>query len=162
MSYQGISSLVRRLAVWADSSPRQSFVLYPLGLLAFETLRRRRLWVDWRAMPLLLAGYGLYRFGGSYRRAQQAGGPGFSSLPARLLTSGPYAYTRNPMYLGHLVFSLGLALALRSPMGLLLFIERVWRFHSRVLKDEQRLTKQFGYEYRAYLGRVKRWIPGIL
>ena len=155
------AGLLARLRDFADSSPRQSFVLYPAAVLLFEALRRSQARLDLRFAPLLAAGYGLYRFGGWYRRRHRAGGPGFANLPTRLLTDGPYAYSRNPMYLGHLLFSLGLLLVTRSPLAALLLVERLVRFQRRVERDEVRLLEQFGAEYRAYLGRVRRWLPGL-
>jgi protein-S-isoprenylcysteine O-methyltransferase Ste14 len=82
--------------------------------------------------------------------------------PDRLVTSGPYALTRNPMYLGHLIFTLGLALTFRSPLGVVLMVERARRFSRRVRIDEERLERIFADEYRAYRHRVKRWVPGLI
>jgi protein-S-isoprenylcysteine O-methyltransferase Ste14 len=131
-------------------------------VLALETARRRRLTLDLRFAPLAAAGFALYWLCGRYRRLQGAGGPGFRSLPVRLLTSGPYAYSRNPMYLGHLLFTLGLALTLPSPFAALLLAERWWRFSRRVQLDEIRLLGRFGDDYAAYTRRVKRWVPGLV
>jgi protein-S-isoprenylcysteine O-methyltransferase Ste14 len=82
--------------------------------------------------------------------------------PDRIIASGPYRYTRNPMYLGHLIFMMGLALALWSWFALILFATRAAWFHRRVLRDEQRLEAHFGSKYAAYRSKVNRWIPGIL
>ncbi len=78
------------------------------------------------------------------------------------MEDGLYAYTRNPMYLGHLIFMLGLAVTFWSWLALILLaVNAIW-FHRRVLQDETRLTTIFGAEYTAYQARVKRWIPRIL
>jgi protein-S-isoprenylcysteine O-methyltransferase Ste14 len=106
---------------------------------------------------VMAAGYGLYRAARAHRGAI-AGGHGFASTPAALVTDGPYAVTRNPMYLGHLVFAAGLVGATRSPLAVALFIERLVRFRRRVAVDETRLERLFGDEYRAYRQRVPRWI----
>jgi protein-S-isoprenylcysteine O-methyltransferase Ste14 len=66
------------------------------------------------------------------------------------------------MYLGHLIFFAGLALALRSWLAAgVLACHLVW-FQRRVRDDEVRLTALFGDGYRDYMARVKRWIPGLL
>jgi len=66
------------------------------------------------------------------------------------------------MYLGHLIFLAGLALALQSWIAAAVFaFHAVW-FHRRVRDDEARLTALFGIANREYLARVKRWIPGLL
>ncbi len=152
------------LAELLESSPRQTFVLFPLSALLVEWLRRggRAPRLRLRFAPLLLWGFLQYWLTGRYRRLMNAGGPGFKNLPSRLLTGGPYALSRNPMYLGHLLFALGLALTLPSWVTKLMLIERCVRFQRRVGLDEARLRVEFGDAYEAYLRTVRRWIPGIL
>jgi protein-S-isoprenylcysteine O-methyltransferase Ste14 len=153
----------RKLRRWLSRTPVRTFVVYPLLVLGFETLRHRRVRVAATAyLPLLAWGYLQYRLTGDYRRRERAGEPGFDKPPNRLLQTGPYAYTRNPMYLGHLVFLLGLALSLRSPLGWLLLLGNIPWFHRRVLYDEARLHETFGAEFAAYRARVRRWIPFML
>jgi protein-S-isoprenylcysteine O-methyltransferase Ste14 len=148
---------------WFGRTPVQTFALSPLAVIAVELVWRGG---EIRFMPfgvLLLAwGYLQYRLVGRYRVAEGGGGPGMAAPPQQLVTQGPYAYCRNPMYLGHLVFMLGLALTFWSAFGLLLFVVRAAWFQYRVLGDEARLAAQFGADYEAYRGRVKRWIPGVL
>jgi protein-S-isoprenylcysteine O-methyltransferase Ste14 len=78
------------------------------------------------------------------------------------VAQGPYRYTRNPMYLGHLIFMLGLALTFWSWFGLVLLVLRAAWFQYRVLGDEARLAATFGADYEAYRARVKRWVPGVI
>jgi protein-S-isoprenylcysteine O-methyltransferase Ste14 len=82
--------------------------------------------------------------------------------PERIITTGPYRYTRNPMYLGHLIFLAGLTILFWSWFAVILLVLRALWFHRRVLRDEARLEKLFGEPYLAYRRRVKRWIPGVL
>ncbi|HEX5282039.1 MAG TPA: isoprenylcysteine carboxylmethyltransferase family protein [Micropepsaceae bacterium] len=148
---------------WLASTPHRSFVLYPILLCLFElAIQRGHLAVNWWGAPLLIWGYLQYRLTGRYRRRLGGGGPGTAIPPVRLVVSGPYRYTRNPMYLGHLIFLLGLALTLRSWAGLALFcIQAIW-FHRRVVQDENRLIDRFGPDYSDYRRRVRRWIPAII
>ncbi len=146
----------------ARSSPGQTFVLFPLVVVTFEAIRRRgRLRVHPRFLPLLAWGYLQYRLCGNYREAHGDGGKGMGLPPERLVTSGPYTLSRNPMYLGHMIFTLGLALMFRSPLGAVLVFYRARRFSRRVRADEERLEQIFGDEYRAYRSRVSRWLPGL-
>jgi protein-S-isoprenylcysteine O-methyltransferase Ste14 len=78
------------------------------------------------------------------------------------VAQGPYRYTRNPMYLWHLIFMLGLALTFWSWFGLVLLAARAAWFQHRVLGDEARLAATFGADYEAYRARVKRWVPGVI
>ena len=143
---------------FVSSSPRQTFVLSPATVVLFELLVHRRVRVRAAWLPLLLVGYGLYRYAGDYRDRQGAGSRGFANAPKRLITDGPYALTRNPMYLGHLLFMVGLVGVTRSPLALVLAARAVLRFTGRVRIDEERLERAFGDEYRAYRARAPRWI----
>ena len=147
-----------RLRDYASSSPNQTFVLLPIATLAFELLVRRRPRLDLRSIPLLLGGYWLYRAAGEHRAREGAGSRGFEKPPRRLVTDGPYAYSRNPMYLGHLIFCAGVVVATRSPIAVLFALRQLRRFTERVAIDEERLERLFGEEYRDYLRRVPRWI----
>jgi protein-S-isoprenylcysteine O-methyltransferase Ste14 len=66
------------------------------------------------------------------------------------------------MYLGHIIFMLGLAVTFRSWLALAILALRAIWFHRRVVADESRLTARFGAEYTEYMRRVKRWVPGVL
>jgi protein-S-isoprenylcysteine O-methyltransferase Ste14 len=113
------------------------------------------------ALPLLAWGYLQYKLVGTYRTREGGGGPGISRPPERIVSRGIYRWTRNPMYLGHLLFLLGLALALASWAGAAVFVAHAAWFDRRVREDEERLAALFGEPYREYRRRVKRWIPGV-
>jgi len=75
------------------------------------------------------------------------------------VASGPYRFTRNPMYLSMTALYLGVALALNSwwPMVLLpivlLIIQR-----AVIAREERYLRQRFPDEYPAYCQRVRRWL----
>lgn len=146
---------------WLRSTSNRTFVVWPLLLLALQALfdggwPRLNPW----ALPLLAWGYGQYRWVGRLRAAQGGGGPGVANPPLRLVTTGPYAWTRNPMYLGHLIFFAGLALMLSGPAWVVFAAHALW-FDRRVREDEAGLAARFGAPYRDYQRRVKRWIPAV-
>ena len=143
------------------SSPQTTFLVQPLTVLIAESLRGRIPVPKAQFLPLLAWGYFQYRLCGDYRSSIGGGSRGMAGFPDHLVTSGPYAYSRNPMYLGHLIFSLGLVLAFRSPVAALLAFTRALYFSLRVVADEERLEKRFGEEYERYAARVKRWVPGL-
>ena len=148
---------------WLSSTSNRTFVLWPLLLYCAESaiqqgVPRIELW----GLPLLAWGYLQYHLVGRYRLREGGGGPGLSVPPERLVTGGPYRCCRNPMYLGHLIFLAGLALALRSWLGAVVLVLHAAWFQGRVKGDEQRLAALFGEPYRDYAARVRRWIPGIL
>lgn len=84
------------------------------------------------------------------------------TMPERLVATGPYAFTRNPIYLGHILFMVGLSLFLRSIFACLLSLAMIVWFQSRVRADEDRLARLFGQTYLDYKKAVKRWIPHVL
>ena len=154
--------MVRALR-WLKSTSNRTFVVWPLALFAAEALLQGGMpGIDARALPLLAWGYLQYRWVGTYRAREGGGGPGISVPPDRIVAAGPYRWVRNPMYLGHLIFFAGLALALHSWIGAALFAFHGFWFDARVREDEARLGEIFGDSYRDYCRRVKRWIPGLL
>lgn len=76
-----------------------------------------------------------------------------------IVATGPYRFTRNPMYLGMVLFLLGLSLAAGQEWGVLL-TPVLWLAYDRlvVVREERYLTKKFGAEYEALLARTRRWI----
>ena len=77
----------------------------------------------------------------------------------RLVTSGPYRFTRNPMYLGMTVATLGTALLWNSLPTLLCVPLAVAGLQLAVIAREERfLGRIFGADYDAYRRRVRRWI----
>ena len=148
---------------WWRQTPLHTFVVCPIVVILFEFAWRggRPVFVPWGCV-LLAWGYLQYRLVGGYRHPLAGGGWGFDRAPDRVVDTGPYRFTRNPMYLGHLIFMLGLAVTFWSWFALLLLAVRAVWFHGRVLKDEQRLAAKFGADYAEYCQRVKRWIPGVL
>lgn len=140
------------------NSPRQTFVAFPIAILLFDLLRSKPR-VHRSGIPFLVAGYALYRLAGYHRQEVRHAGPrGSAEPPLTLVTDGPYAVSRNPMYLGHLVFMLGLVIGTRSPVAVALALRQARRFTERVRVDEKRLDQIFGAEYRRYRERVPRWL----
>lgn len=147
-----------RLSIRSTST--RTFAVIPAVVLAEQSLSRRPLHLRWA--PVLVWGYLQYRLAGSYRIARAGGPPGMSQgRPERLVTTGIYAHTRNPMYSGHLVFLTGLTLVTRSPVSLAVTAGLVHWFDERARTDHRRLTKIFGEPYLQYAARVPRWLPGL-
>lgn len=77
----------------------------------------------------------------------------------KLVTTGLYRYSRNPMYLGMLAALLGFALWLGNPFALLMLIFFVWYISTfQIAPEESVLLDKFQDEYKAYQQRVRRWI----
>jgi hypothetical protein len=143
-------------------TPLRTFIVYPIVTLTWELVfNRGKLNFHPLFLPLLLWGYLQYRLCGLYRIKHGGGGPGLEIPPDRLVSSGPYAYTRNPMYLGHIIFLIGLTLTLQSWFAALITIAVAIWFHIRILGDEKKLAIRLRQPYIEYMNTVKRWIPGL-
>jgi protein-S-isoprenylcysteine O-methyltransferase Ste14 len=80
--------------------------------------------------------------------------------PRRLVILGPYAFVRNPMYIGAVVALLGAALFYRSLALLAYACAFLLAAHVLVvLYEEPTLWRTFASDYEAYLREVHRWLP---
>jgi protein-S-isoprenylcysteine O-methyltransferase Ste14 len=87
-----------------------------------------------------------------------------SNVPTRLPTTtivdtGPYRFTRNPIYLGMVLGLIGLAIASNSLWLLLTLVPFVLVIrYGVVAREEAYLQRKFGDAYRRYRSRVRRWL----
>ncbi len=78
---------------------------------------------------------------------------------SKVVDTGIYAYSRNPMYLALLLVLLALASFLANIAVLFIipvFIAYITRF--QIIPEERALTNNFGRDYLDYTNRVRRWI----
>jgi len=76
-----------------------------------------------------------------------------------IIRRGPFAVSRNPLYVGLLVLSAGLALLAASAWALVaLPVEWALLLWGAVLPEERYLSARFGQEYDDYVARVRRWV----
>jgi protein-S-isoprenylcysteine O-methyltransferase Ste14 len=79
--------------------------------------------------------------------------------PSALVTSGPYRFTRNPMYVGLALIYLGVA-GTRAEIWPLILLPLVLAYVNFVVipVEERRLHGVFGDAYQEYGARVRRWL----
>jgi protein-S-isoprenylcysteine O-methyltransferase Ste14 len=105
------------------------------------------------AIGAVIAGWGLILF----RTARTTTVPGRSS--AQLVTSGPYRFTRNPMYVGLSLAYLGEAGLLHQMWPAILLPLTIAYVNWTVIPlEESRLEEVFQDQYRQYRSRARRWI----
>ncbi len=76
-----------------------------------------------------------------------------------LVFTGPYRFTRNPMYLGLALLQVGLAMVTNALWPLVMLAPVVVAVRRLVIdREEHYLETKFGEEYRAYKARVRRWL----
>jgi protein-S-isoprenylcysteine O-methyltransferase Ste14 len=119
--------------------------------------------VVFRSAPLsvLMGASGLLLSGWGERTFAAAGTEVLPASPAnkKLVTHGPFRYTRNPMYLGLVLMAFGFAFYFGTipfyAVPLLLFLLCNFSF---IPFEEGKMQRQFGDQYTNYLRRVRRWV----
>ncbi len=133
-----------------------------LGLAAERIVPLRSFGIDWRLLAatgalLFVAGAALmFAAAGLFRRLSTNAPP---SRPTILIvTTGPYRWTRNPMYLAMALIYASLAIGLDGPIALALLPLVLIAIRTQVIAREERyLEAKFGDEYRRYKTEVRRW-----
>lgn len=75
-----------------------------------------------------------------------------------LVRTGPFRFSRNPLYVSLTLFYLGIALATRSLWALLLLVVVLVVIQRGVIeREEQYLERKFGADYLRYKEQVRRW-----
>jgi protein-S-isoprenylcysteine O-methyltransferase Ste14 len=78
-----------------------------------------------------------------------------------LATSGPYAYTRNPLYLGSLLMGIGFAVAARSWWVGIALLVMFFTIYFPVILDEETFLRQKFPDFDEYAGHVPRMFPRL-
>jgi protein-S-isoprenylcysteine O-methyltransferase Ste14 len=140
-----------------NATPKTNFwirwrvrVGYPVGIAAFAFAHPQKQWLLFGAgiaiLGLLLRGYAA----GHLRKHQ------------RLATSGPYAFTRNPLYLGSVLLAAGFSVASHSWISALLLAAYLAIFYPVVIRREQtELEKHYGSAFLEYASRVPAFWPRL-
>lgn len=76
-----------------------------------------------------------------------------------LTTSGPYAYTRNPLYLGSLIMAVGFAIAARSMWVVLLMLMMFFAIYLPVIRSEESYLRETFPTFSEYEHNVPRLFP---
>ena len=79
--------------------------------------------------------------------------------PSALVSTGLYAWSRNPIYLADVIILLGVILWLDAVLALPLLVLFPWLIQTRFILDEEaRLTLAFGPEFDLWAARTRRWL----
>lgn len=77
-----------------------------------------------------------------------------------LVTTGPFAIIRNPLYVANLIITLGVIFYSGVVvLGIILLAFFVFQYHCITKYEENSLLAKFGDEYQRYMDRVPAWIP---
>ena len=123
---------------------------YPVGIAAFWFARPQLKW--------LLCGVGIAFFG-LLLRGYAAG---HLRKHKQLAVSGPYAFTRNPLYLGSVLLAAGFSVASRSWISTLLLAVYLAIFYPVVIRREQgELKTLYGAAFEQYSAQVPAFWPRL-
>ena len=123
---------------------------YPVGIAAFVFAKPQLKWIlcglAIAILGLILRGYAA----GHLRKHQQ------------LAVSGPYAFTRNPLYLGSVLLAVGFSVASHSWISTLLLAAYLGIFYPVVIRREQtELEAHYGAAFVEYASRVPAFWPRL-
>jgi protein-S-isoprenylcysteine O-methyltransferase Ste14 len=128
-------------------------VRVPLGFL-FAALY---LWLAHPVLWSILCGAGVVAVGLGIRAIAS----GYVRKNEDLITTGPYAYTRNPLYLGSIVIALGFALSARSWIVLAVLFVMFLGIYLPVIRGEEAFLRERFPGFAEYERRVPRLLPRL-
>ncbi len=150
---------------------RTDFLIPPFALFYFylvlanafnlPTLSRQEFFhidiLSWTGMICCLAGLALFvsslvSFGASFRVGID------TEHPDKLITTGAFAFSRNPIYVAFVLVFLGQFLIFSNFILLIYLFAGAWLIHRQVLREEDFLKKHYGQEYADYCSRVRRYL----
>lgn len=86
-----------------------------------------------------------------------------STTGGNLITTGPFKYVRNPLYVGNFLITLGVAIFSGVTWVVLLTVAAfAFQYYCIVKYEEKLLISRFGREYEEYMQRVPAWFPSRL
>lgn len=93
--------------------------------------------------------------------AVRAAASGHIRKNRELTTTGPYAYTRNPLYLGSILIAIGFALAARNGWIAIALVLMFAFIYWPVIRDEEKYLRATFPGYEQYAASVPRFFPGL-
>jgi len=137
------------------------FFASPLEWMYLPDLMPRLPWMQSAGLGLILAAVALRVWTRAHLRGLYSGHVEVQA-GHRLVQSGPYRFVRHPGYTGFLLMTLGVAIGYSSLIGLAAVpVLLLPGLAYRMKVEERLLTEQFGDDYRIYIHKSKKLIPGI-
>jgi protein-S-isoprenylcysteine O-methyltransferase Ste14 len=143
--------------------PFALFYFYIVFAAAFDfpTVSRQEFFhsgtLSWVGVLLCLVGLfllllSLVSFGKSFRVGID------QDHPDKLVTTGIFAFSRNPIYVAFGLVLLGQFLVFSNWILLVYMVAAIWLFHRQVLREEEYLRSHYGQQYSEYCDRVRRYL----
>jgi len=112
----------------------------------------------WPGIAIAVLGVAIAVWG---RRTMTAAGTNVDPMlpTTAIVTSGPFQFSRNPLYVALTLLYLGFTVALDTWWGLIVLVPLLVLMHwGVVLQEERYLEQKFGEPYRQYRSRVRRYV----
>lgn len=101
---------------------------------------------------LVLLAWSILSFGQSFRVGID------TENPDKLITTGAFSISRNPIYVAFAFILLGQFLIFSNWVLLVYMCAGVWLFHRQAMREEGYLKEHYGEEFLAYCSRVRRYL----
>jgi len=108
-------------------------------------------------LPLIAVGLGLVPWAARTMYAARATPHPFRDS-SQVVSSGPFRFSRNPMYVGFTMAFLGIACAFNGAWLLILPVYYALVANAQAAREERYLEMRFGEPYLEYMRQVRRWI----
>lgn len=145
-----------RIAVWVVTIIRVPFPAFDHQIGVFERLMTPASVLTGIAM--LFLGFGISSYVHHYMAQDWRSGVD-DEAETSLLTQGPFARVRNPMFIGVMIAQIGFFLALPSVFSLICLISGLVAVIAQARFEERELARRFGASYLAYLAVTPGWMP---
>lgn len=117
-------------------------------------------WLLALAILCTVACIGIRAWGSSYLTAATVWNA--NAKTDRLITAGPFRYTRNPLYLGNALLAIGFGLLAPLPGAVFIVIANAFFIAALVRYEENMMTKRYGDAFRAYAAQVPSLFPRLI
>ena len=145
-----------RLAVWGVTIIRVPFPQFDAQIGVFPALMQPAIVVS--GLALLLVGFTLCSYVHHYMASDWRSGVD-ERAQTSLITSGPFARLRHPMFLGVVISQLGLFFSMPSVFSLICLVAGIVAVIAQARFEEKELARRFGEPYLDYLALTPGWIP---
>jgi protein-S-isoprenylcysteine O-methyltransferase Ste14 len=127
----------------------------------FPTVSRQELFhsgiISWLGVLLCLAGlFLLFLSLVSFEKSFRVGID--QDHPDKLVTTGIFALSRNPIYVAFVFVLFGQFLVFSNWILLVYMVAAIWLFRRQVSREEEYLRNHYGQQYSEYCGRVRRYL----
>jgi protein-S-isoprenylcysteine O-methyltransferase Ste14 len=140
------------------------YLVAVLLALALHRIKPLQVETDWalglRIVGFAVAAAGIWLVGWGYAKLIRHRTALLSSSPTtHLVTSGPYRFTRNPVYLGYTLAMLGCGLLMGNVWMAVIAAVTAAVTHAWIIRSEEKhLLARFGFEFECYCRRTRAWI----